>query len=320
MLILSEDDIRALASPEDAFTAVADVYRSLAMEKAVNYPVVREPCGKAVFGVKSGFDASISTLGLKAGGYWPGNTERGLTNHQSAAILFDAETGRANALLSGNFITALRTAAACAVSIDCLSRQDVETLGVIGAGAQVPHHVRAALKVRPFKRVIVWNRTHDKARETAAVLKDEDCTVEVVSDVDALGQAADVIITLTAATSPVLEPRSVQPGTHIAAMGSDTAGKQELSADLVSTARLFVDDFQQSKTIGERQFLAQDNARSDPAIAHIGDVLLGRTPARLTETDITVFDSTGVALQDIALARLVIARAKAQGIGVEVSF
>lgn len=320
MLILSEEDVRALASPADAFTAVEGVYRAVALKEAVNYPVVREACGKAVFGVKSGFDATKPALGLKAGGYWPDNAARGLTNHQSAAVLFDAETGRAGALLSGNYITALRTAAACAVSIAHLARKDVETLAVIGAGAQVPHHVLAALQVRPFQRVRIWNRTEKNAQTAANALRETWSDVEVAPDVNALCAEADVIVTLTPSTRPVLQREFVQPGTHVAAMGSDTAGKQELDENLVGGARVFVDDLEQSKTIGERQYLRKNTAAADPALGLLGEVLLGRIEGRESDQDITVFDSTGIALQDIALAALIVERARRENIGVEIDF
>ena len=126
MIIVPESAIAGLVTPADAFAAVEQVFASMAARTAVNFPVVREAIGHAdaLYGFKSGFDRANLDLGLKAGGYWPGNAAKGLTNHQSAVFLFDADTGRLRAVVGGNLLTALRTAAAAAVSVAHLARPE----------------------------------------------------------------------------------------------------------------------------------------------------------------------------------------------------
>jgi alanine dehydrogenase len=138
MLVISEEDARVLVSVESAIAEVEKTFTAMARGEARNYPVVREVVGyqDAVFGVKTGCDASAPILGLKAGGYWPHNLAKGLTNHQSSTLLFDPETGRASALVRANYLTGVRTGAASAIATKHLSRPDSAVLGIIGTGTQ----------------------------------------------------------------------------------------------------------------------------------------------------------------------------------------
>ena len=138
---------------------VEAVFAAMASGDAYNFPVVREAIGHAdaLYGFKGGFDRSGLSLGLKAGGYWPGNMDKGLTNHQSTVFLFDPDTGMVRAMVGGNLLTALRTAAASSVSIKHLARDDAKTLGMVGAGHQATFQLRAALEQRSFEKVIGWN-------------------------------------------------------------------------------------------------------------------------------------------------------------------
>src|SRR5690606_24845212 len=158
MLIVPEALIASLVSPEDAFAAVEATFAAMARGEAYNFPVVREALGGGrQYGFKSGLDRAGAMLGVKAGGYFPGNLERGITNHQSTVFLFDPDTGRPTAMVGGTLLTALRTAAASAISIDRLARKDAKVLGIVGAGHQAQFQLRAAARVRTFERVIAWN-------------------------------------------------------------------------------------------------------------------------------------------------------------------
>src|SRR5699024_9450496 len=163
MYIVNEDTAKALVERANAFDAVEKAVAAMAKGEARNFPVIREALGHAdaLYGFKSGFDANAGVLGLKAGGYWPGNAEQGLTNHQSSVFLFDPDTGRASAMVAGNYLTAARTAAACAISIHHLARRDAKTLGIIGAGHQSQYQFRAAAEQRDFERVLAWDITQD---------------------------------------------------------------------------------------------------------------------------------------------------------------
>jgi len=321
MLVVPESAVAGLMSPAQCFLAVESVFAAMAKRSAVNFPVVREAIGHAdaLYGFKSGFDRDSLALGLKAGGFWPGNAAKGLTNHQSSVFLFDADTGRCRAVVGGNLLTALRTAAASAISIKYLARGDAETLGMIGAGHQSTFQLRAALEQRPFRRVVAWNRDPAKLGRLATTAQDAGVSFEAV-DLDALGAQADVIITVTSSFRPILMRSQIKPGTHIACMGTDTKGKQEVDAVLLAGAAVFTDDATQSATIGEAQHAVAQGLLARADIIEIGAVILGMHQGRASADEITVFDGTGVGLQDLAVASAAVALAVERGIALDVDF
>jgi ornithine cyclodeaminase len=300
----SEDDVRAHLTPERAFAAVREAFVASWRGEGRNFPVVREAIGVdgRVFGVKSG--AAPGLLGLKAGGYWPGNESRGLGNHQSTILLFDEATGRPAALVSANLLTALRTAAASAVSIATLARADARTLGVVGAGRQAAFQVRAALATRPFERVLVWNRTAAHAEALVEALRNLPAAI-VSAPLERTVSEADAVVTVLSANAPVVQAKWVRPGTHVAAMGTDTRGKQEIEPRLLAEADLFTDEVAQSVSIGEAQHAVAQGLVAPESIVPLGAVLDGALAGRRSETAITLYDGTGVALQDLVAARAV---------------
>src|SRR6056297_1944816 len=205
IVIVGEAICQEVISRADAFSAVEAVFGAMAKGDAYNFPVVREAIGHAdaLYGFKGGFDRAGLALGLKAGGYWPGNAARGLTNHQSTVCLFDPDTGRLSALVAGNHLTALRTAASSAVSIAHLSRPDARVLGMVGAGHQSTFQLRAAAEQRAFERVVAWNPHPEKLDRLAAVDEELGLAFEAVGRED-LAARADVIITITSAHEPLL--------------------------------------------------------------------------------------------------------------------
>lgn len=319
MYIVPEAAIDGLLTREDSFRAVQAVFAAMARGAARNFPVVREAIGHAdaLYGFKSGFDRESLALGLKSGGFWPGNAAKGLTNHQSTIFLFDADTGQVRAVIGGNLLTALRTAAASAVSVHHLARPDAEVLGMIGAGHQAAFQLRAVLEQRPFRRVVGWNRDPSKLARLAAVAGEYGLPFEAVT-LDRLGAEADVIVTILSAFSPVLKAAQVRPGTHLACMGTDTRGKQEVEAALVAGASLFTDEVAQAVTIGECQHALAQGLVTAEAITPLGAVIDGRHPGRRAAEEITLFDGTGVGLQDLAVAAAVLDKAIAKGVAIEI--
>ncbi|WP_424930654.1 iminosuccinate reductase BhcD [Amaricoccus tamworthensis] len=321
MIILPEKEIASLIGRAEAFTAVERVFASMAKGDAYNFPVVREAIGHAdaLYGFKSGFDRSSLALGLKSGGCWPGNADKGLTNHQSTIFLFDADTGRVKAAVGGNLLTALRTAAASAVSIRHLAPKGAKTLGMIGAGHQSTFQMRAALEQRAFERVIGWNQHPERLDRLTAVAAEAGLPFEKVS-LDRLGGEADVIITITSSFDPILKDAQVTGGTHIACMGTDTVGKQEVESALVARATAFTDEVSQSLSLGECQHAAREGLISETDITPIGDVINGRHSGRTSDDELTLFDGTGVGLQDLAVAASVVELALEKGKAITVDF
>lgn len=321
MWIVPEREIADLMSRAAAFEAVESVFAAMADDGAYNFPVVREAIGHedALYGFKGGFDRMGKTLGLKAGGYWPHNLEkRDLINHQSTVFLFDPDTGKAAAMVGGNLLTALRTAAASSVSIKHLAREDAKVIGMVGAGHQATFQLRAALEQRAFEKVIGWNLHPEMLPNIAAVAAEAGLPFEAVA-LDGLREA-DVIVTITSSFEPSLLADHVATGTHLACMGTDTKGKQEVATDLLSKASVFTDEISQSISIGEAQHAIAVHALTAKEIVQIGAVINGTHPGRSSAEQITLFDGTGVGLQDLAVAASVVELAIDKGVAIEVDF
>jgi len=321
MIIVPEAAIADLMTQREAFDAVEKVFASMASRRANNFPVIREAIGHAdaLYGFKSGFDRDSLALGLKSGGYWPGNADRGLTNHQSTVFLFDADTGRCRAVVGGNLLTALRTAAASAVSIKHLAPEGAKVLGMIGAGHQSAFQMRAAVEQRKFDKVIGWNYHPEMLSRLADVASELGLPFEHAT-LEQIGAEADVIISITSSNAPILLDAHVTRGTHIACMGTDTKGKQEVEAALVARAKVFTDEIAQAVSIGECQHAVAEGLIAEGDITEIGAVINGTAPGRTGPDDLTLFDGTGVGLQDLAVAASVVDLAVDRGVAIAVDF
>ena len=314
MYIVTEEICQKVFSREDAFNAVESVFAAMASGDAYNFPVIREAIGyqDALYGFKSGFDRAGLSLGLKSGGYWPNNAKKGLTNHQSTVLLFDPDTGKLDALVGGNYLTAVRTAAASSVSIAHLARQDSKVLGMVGAGHQSSFQLRSALEQRQFEKVLGWNLHPEGLERLATVAAEAGLPFDAVEREQLCAQA-DAIITITSAHEALLQDDWIKAGTHIACMGTDTRGKQEIDAAILVRATVFTDEIAQSISIGEAQHAIGADLITESAITPIGDVINGKHPGRSSADEITVFDGTGVGLQDLAAATASVRAAVAQG-------
>ena len=323
MWIISEADAQALVSVEDAIAAVEQSFAAMARGQARNYPVVREAVGyqDAVFGVKTGCDTSAPLLGLKAGGYWPHNLSTGLTNHQSSTLLFDPETGRASALVSANYLTGVRTGAASAIATKYLSRPDSTVLGIIGTGVQSVYQLRATLAVRPISKVYAWDPSPENLAAFGRTVADLGLAYAPQTDREVVAANVDILITVTPSKQALVDKSWVRAGTHISAMGADTKGKQELDAALVAGAVLFVDEAEQAITIGECQHAYGAGLITAQSFrGSIGEVIARLCDGRRTAEEITLFDGTGVALQDLVVADLAVRLAAERGLGSRVAY
>ena len=320
MYIVTEQMCQDVVGRADAFTAVESVFAAMAREDAYNFPVIREAIGyaDALYGFKSGFDKAGLTLGLKSGGYWPGNLKQGLTNHQSTVFLFNPDSGQLHALVGGNYLTALRTAAASSVSIAHLSRSDSKVLGMVGAGHQAGFQLRAAAEQRSFEKVVAWNYHPEMLEGLAKVAAEIGLPFESVER-EELGAQADVIISITSAHDALMMKDWIKPGTHIACMGTDTVGKQELDPQIMASSTVFTDEVAQSISIGETQHAIAANLISAENITSIGQVINGQHAGRSSDDEITVFDGTGVGLQDLAVAAAATKLAIEKGIVTELA-
>lgn len=323
MRIISENDARQLVSMQDALHVVEQGFAAMALGNARNYPVVREVLGyqDAVFGVKTGADTQTPLLGLKAGGYWPHNGGKGHTNHQSATVLFDPETGRACALVSANYLTGVRTGAASAIATRWLSRPDSGVLAIIGTGAQSAYQVQATVLVRPIRQVRAWDPLPANLELFGVLVRDMGLDFVAAPDPRAAVELADVVITATPSSRALVDSAWVRPGTHISAMGADTRGKQELSPALVARCALFHDELAQAISIGECQHAYAAGLIDESRFrGSLGEVVAGLRRGRCDDEEVTLFDGTGVALQDLVVAQLAVTLAEQRSMGTVVDY
>jgi ornithine cyclodeaminase len=320
MIIVPDKIVRSIASRQMAFEAVRDAFVSVAEGKGVNFPVVigHGMLRQNAFGCKSGTALDRPVSGVKIGSYWPDNHLKGQPNHDSTTLLMDNDDGTIWAIVSAGYLNGLRTAAADAVATSVLARPDAAVVGMLGAGHQAEFEVRAVADVRPIESVLIWSRQGARARQLAGKLSDLGVTVRP-ADMEMVCRSADILISATPSSESLFTNSDwIRPGTHISAMGADTPGKQELPVDLVKNARLFADLPEQSRRIGEFQHIA--SVEPDVAIAAIGDVATGALTGRISPEDITIFDSSGIALQDLFVAERVVAAAISANAAVEVEF
>jgi ornithine cyclodeaminase/alanine dehydrogenase-like protein (mu-crystallin family) len=260
-------------------------------------------------------------FGLKAIGVFPGNVERGLDAHQGGLLLFDGETGELRALLNASEVTAIRTAAVSAVATRVLAREDAGDLAILGSGTQARTHLEAMCAVRPVRRVRVWSRTAARAaafaRREAA---ERGIHVEAAPTARDAVEGADLICTTTSSREPVLLGAWLAPGVHVNAIGAVGPGNRELDTGAVVRSRLFVDRRESAvNEAGEFVLAKAEGAIGDDHIAgELGEVLAGDRPGRRSDNEITVFRGVGLAVEDLAAARVVYERAMEAGAGVRV--
>lgn len=305
MHYVTEEMVQDLVDPDRMLDSIEKMFASISSGAARNFDVTRDSLGDGIFfGTKSGFNLETGDLGVKIGGLWPQNASEGIPNHQSTVLLLNRQNGLPLALVRASYLTALRTAAASAISIKYLARQDSAILGIVGAGGQAFTQIQAALRVRSFSSVLVADQSAERADDLAVLISATGVQANVVLDPNQLAARSDVIITVTPSFSPFIEAECVRDGTHLACMGADTKGKHEIQETLFRNASIFADDVDQAIRIGECQHGFQNGLIDRARIVPIGDVITGLAPGRLDEGQITIFDGTGVGLQDIVAARL----------------
>lgn len=308
-----EQQTSRLISHEMALEPVRRALIAAASEEARVFPAVIAQASdpRNTFSLKSGSTADLA--GLKVGSFWPGNPAKGLPRHNSTIFLIDQDTGRIGAVIEASAVNAYRTAAADAVAAQVLARPDSETLAIFGAGNQALHECAALARVLPLKRIHVVARDAAKSEGFAARLAAQGLGLEVLisSAREACGQA-DIIATATPARQALFEADWVRPGTHVAGMGSDARGKQELPPALFARARLFCDLPSQAVEIGEFQHVRDAIGTGAMTLTPIGAVLTGRREGRTGPGDITVFDSSGIALQDLYIGQHLLSAVQAE--------
>ena len=323
MRILSRRQVLELLSLRDCIAAVENAFRLHAEGRTLGPGVLGVPATRGGFHIKAaGLVGPRSYFAAKTNANFPDNPERfGLPTIRGTVVLADAETGEPLAMMDSASVTALRTGAATAVAAKYLARPDSRFATVVGCGAQGEIQLAAIVAVLPLERVWVLDADPTRAQGLAARAQaDLGIRVTAATDLHAALRESDVCVTCTPSRRPFVFRDDVAPGTFIAAVGADNRGKQELEPALVASSTLVVDVLEQCAEIGELQHaLAAGLMTREDVHAELSDVVTGRRLGRSRDDEITVFDSSGTALQDVAAAIVVYDNALASGCGTEVT-
>ncbi|MBM3951561.1 MAG: ornithine cyclodeaminase family protein [Rhodospirillales bacterium] len=321
-LVLTAADVWRLLDLPSCMTAVEQAFVAHAESRAFGPAILGVHVSGGGFHVKAaGVSGPQSRFAAKLNANFPGNAARfGLPTIQGVVVLSDAENGFPLAVMDSGSITVLRTAAATGVAAKRLAREDARVATVCGLGAQSRAQLRALALVRPLEKIFAVDVDSARARTFAADMsRDLGVPVEIATDLARAARASDLIVTCTPAKRWFLDRAMVRPGAFVAAVGADSEEKQEIAPDLMASAKVVCDVRAQCAEIGDLHHAVAAGAMTvDDAHAELADVLTGRRPGRESADEITLFDSTGTALQDVAAAALVHARALAEGAGTRV--
>ena len=326
ILVLSHADVEALLPMSEAIDLMADALTALAKGEVHNPLrfVIRPPDAPGLLGLMPAYRGGASAAwGLKTVCVYPSNPSRGLDAHQGAVLLHDAATGELRAVINASAVTAIRTAAVSAVATRALARSDASTLALLGSGVQARSHLAAMQCVRSIERVRVWSRS--AARAEAFVRESQPRTrvpiVRCATAAEAL-RDADLVVTATAAVEPIVRRDWLAPGVHLNAVGSSIPTSRELDGPTMAAATLIVDSRESAlNESGDYLGAAREGAIGPEHIrAELGEVLIGAHPGRGAPDEITIFESLGLAVEDLAAAQALHARAIARGAGTLVPF
>jgi alanine dehydrogenase len=323
MLVLKRVQVEALLDLDLLIDALATAMADLSAGRASVPPRIAAFVAESggLLGAMPGYVPSVGVLMSKLVTLFPGNAGTPLPTHQAVIAMFDPETGRPTALLDGTAITAIRTGAGSALSARLLAREDSAVLAILGTGVQARSHVRAMLRVRPIKEVRIAGRDPARAAALAAELSaTTDAEVRAVSSYREALNGTDIACATTHAAEPVVRREWLAPGVHVTSVGLNQTGR-EVDAATIADALVVVE----SRDAALAPFPAGSNdllmpirdgvITAEHVYAEIGELVAGTRPGRQSAEDMTLYKSVGVAVQDAAAAALVVAAARAQGIG-----
>lgn len=324
VLIVNQDEVGRLLPMGECMEVMGEALKALAKGEVLLplRPIMWLPEGRGALAMMPAYaGGDAAALGLKVICIFPGNQGTVYDSHPGVVMLFDTEHGQPLAIMDASEVTAIRTAAISGVATRLLAREDAGDLAILGSGTQARTHLAAMIEARPVRRVRVWSRAAEHARRFAAAAgRRYGIAVEAVEDARAAVAGADLICTTTASAEPVLLGEWIAPGAHINAVGSSTPGTRELDTAAVARARLYVD--RRESTLNEAgDFLIpkSEGAIDDAHIqGEIGELLLGRVAGRTSPEEVTLFKSLGLAIEDVAAAQYIFAKAQAEQAGTRV--
>ena len=322
-LILSRTDMMGLVTPAEYVKCVEQAYRMHGERR-----FYMDPKGHIVLDKYPGeWEAMPSYIEEPeaAACKWVSIRERNrekfdLPTVFSILIYTHPETGFPLAICDGSYHTVMRTGAAAAVSAKWMARKNSKSLAIVGAGHMAEGTLATCNEVFAWEDVRIWSRSQKTLDEFVAAEQPKYSRFKIRAsrNLEDVVRGADVVVTVTPARAPLVQDAWIAPGTHIAALGADKGGDQELDPAILKRARIFVDDIRQCRTDGEINVpLSQGIIKESDIAGEIGEVIIGKKKGRQTDSEITLFDSTGIALQDSATVPLEYERAREAGVGVE---
>jgi ornithine cyclodeaminase/alanine dehydrogenase-like protein (mu-crystallin family) len=326
ILLLSHDEVVALLPMDECISLMRETLVSLA-EGSMHQPlrtIVRPPEAAGIMGLMPSYASGPrQAFGLKAICVFPGNAAQGKDAHQGAVLLFSAETGELLAVINASAVTAVRTAAVSGVATLALAREDACDLCVIGAGVQARSHIEAMSHARRIRRCRVASARMENARKLAEELKGNYAfPIEAVETIEAALKGADLIVTATNSAEAVVRREWVSDGAHLNAVGACTPNARELDAATVAASSLFVDRTESVvNEAGDYLRAAREGVVGPEHIrAELGEVMKGTKPGRTSTNEITLFESLGLAVEDLSVAIYLYDKSKETGAGTWVSF
>jgi alanine dehydrogenase len=324
MVLLTSREIQSLLTLDDCFDAVEHAFRVYGEGKALPPAVLSMHARCGGFHVKAGMlELSRSYFAAKVNGNFPENGSRfGLPTIQGVIVLCDAGNGTPLAVMDSRDITSLRTAAATAVAAKYLARQESRTITICGCGNQGRIQLMALSRVFRFETVFAYDTQEEQALQFSQALTSAlTISVRPVSDLTAAVRQSDICVTCTTSRQPLLGYDDVAPGTFIAAVGADNPQKQELHPSLMARSKIVCDMLEQCAVMGDLHHALDAGVMTRANVhAELGEVVAGIKPGRESPEEITIFDSTGMALQDVAAAAVLYEKAQQQGAGVRLDF
>ncbi|MBI4436973.1 MAG: ornithine cyclodeaminase family protein [Candidatus Omnitrophica bacterium] len=322
-LLLTATDVKKLLTLKECFSAVESSFRAYGEGRVLLPPKLYLilPQGIGDFRAMPAYLASPKRCGMKWVNVHPHNRAYALPSVMGIIILNDVRTGFPLVILDGTFLTKMRTGAAGAVAAKYLARRNSVTLGLVGCGVQAETQLLFLSKYFKFRRICFWgltpsNRKHfyDRMKVFRRFLQEKKTIRDAV-------RGSDILVTTTPSRRPLIRREWVNPGTHINAIGADSKGKEEIDPDLLKRAKIVVDDRHQASTSGEINVPFSRGLLTQKEIyATLGEIVCGHKKGRTAKGEITLFDSTGVAIQDIAVAWKVYQKAIRYGIGKQILF
>ena len=286
--------------------------------------IVRPPDARGLLGLMPAYrHGEQGAFGMKVICVFPGNPSLGKDAHQGMVILFSQETGEPLALMNASQITAIRTAAVSAVATRLLARPEAAELGIIGAGVQARTHLVALACVRAIRRARVACRDRDHAARLVRETQDKvGFPIELAKSNEAAVREADIVVTATSAHEPVLNRDWIADGAHINAIGTHSPQSREIDTATMAAARIFVDRRESAlNEAGDYLLAAQDGAVTpDSIVAEIGELVIKTKKGRISPSEITLFKSLGLAIEDVVCAEYLYRKAKAEDVGSWVNF